>query len=402
MSTMASDIDDRWSAFCRDSNAYLEGAPEGPLAGLSFGAKDLYDVAGFRTGGGNPDWRDTHAAAESTAPLVSMLVDAGATMVGKTITDEISRGIFGENAFYGTPVNPSAPERVPGGSSSGSAVAAAAGAVDFSLGTDTGGSIRVPSSFCGIFGIRTTHGRIPFEGVLPQAPSFDTLGWMARTSDVFARVGSVIFDQHIKTHVPSRIVIATDAFEVADRAASDALLQVIDRVWGQYLSCDADRLSGENTLAEWARFQGVIQGREAWQTFSEWIDLNNPRFSFEVADNLLRGAHVCDAQVEEGLKLRATVRARINRLCENNTLIVLPTTPFSAPARGKRRSEMWDLRARVMSLACISGLAGTPQVSMPLAKVDSLPIGVSLIGAPGSDELLIGAALSAAERIGIE
>src|SRR5436190_6782465 len=183
---------DPLNAFCAHATARLQGAPAGPLAGLTFAAKDLFDIAGHVTGAGNPDWLARHAPAERTAPLVQALVDAGATMVGKTHTDELSRGIFGENVHYGTPINPRAPGRVPGGSSSGSAVAVAGQLVDFALGTDTGGSVRVPASFCGIYGLRPSHGRLPFEGVLPQAPSFDTIGWFARTPDLLARIAGVL------------------------------------------------------------------------------------------------------------------------------------------------------------------------------------------------------------------
>ena len=125
MTTTRQSLDDHVHAFCHDTAAYLAGAPAGPLAGLTFAAKDIFDVAGYITGGGNPDWQATHAAATRTAWAVQVLVDAGASMVGKTITDEITRGILGENPHYGTPVNPMAPERVPGGSSSGSASAVA-------------------------------------------------------------------------------------------------------------------------------------------------------------------------------------------------------------------------------------------------------------------------------------
>ena len=161
MTTNRPPLNDTLNAFCTDTDAYLDGAPGGPLSGLTFAAKDIFDVAGHVTGGGNPDWKATHLPAERNAWIVQTLVDAGAAMVGKTHTDELTRGILGENAHYGTPVNPRAPGRVPGGSSSGSAAAVAGGLVDFALGSDTGGSVRIPASFCGLYGLRPTHGRIP-------------------------------------------------------------------------------------------------------------------------------------------------------------------------------------------------------------------------------------------------
>jgi amidase len=216
---------DPLNAFCAHASARLQGAPAGPLARLSFAAKDLFDIAGHVTGAGNPDWLAHHAPAERTAPVVQALVDAGATMVGKTHTDELSRGIFGENAHYGTPINPKAPGRVPGGSSSGSAAAVAGALVDFALGTDTGGSVRIPASFCGIFGIRPTHGRLPLEGVVGQAPSFDTVGWFARDAHLLARVGEVLLATETKSAPRLRqLIIATDAFAIAEPATAAALL----------------------------------------------------------------------------------------------------------------------------------------------------------------------------------
>src|ERR687896_1917055 len=202
--TLTSKLEDPFNAFCKDSDAYLRGATEGPLSGLSFAAKDIFDVAGHVTGGGNPDWKATHGPAERTAWVVRVLVEAGATMVGKTITDEITRGIFGENAHYGTPVNPHAPGRVPGGSSSGSAAAVAGGLVDFALGSDTGGSVRAPASYCGIYGLRPTHGRVSLEHVRPLASSFDTAGWFARDPGVMERVGSVLFGEETEDTVAPR------------------------------------------------------------------------------------------------------------------------------------------------------------------------------------------------------
>ena len=207
---------DPYNAFCTQPPIRIEGAPKGPIAGLTFAVKDLFDFAGHVTGAGNPDWQRTHEPARITAVVVERLVSAGATALGKTHTDELSRGIFGENAHFGTPVNPRAPGRVPGGSSSGSAAAVAGELTDFALGTDTGGSVRVPASFCGIYGIRPTHGRLPLTGVVGQAPSFDTVGWFARDPNLLARVGAVLFGKEIAATLPNRLVIAEDAFAIAD------------------------------------------------------------------------------------------------------------------------------------------------------------------------------------------
>ncbi len=247
-------VNDRLNAFCTDSHAYLEGSPGGPLSGLTFAAKDIFDVAGHVTGGGNPDWKATHDPAEATAWVVQALVDSGATMVGKTITDELTRGIFGENVHYGTPVNPRAPGRVPGGSSSGSASAVAGGLVDFALGSDTGGSVRVPSSFCGLYGLRPTHGRVSFEGFMIQAPTFDTIGWFARDMTTFARVAQVVLQTSLGPPEPTELVIAQDAFRLADPEVENSLRAAVDVIGEMIGHIRTERLA-PNSLADWSEQQ---------------------------------------------------------------------------------------------------------------------------------------------------
>src|ERR1700728_3853832 len=200
------------NAFVPGPRSRIDGAAGGPLSGLTFAAKDLFDVAGVPTGGGNHDWARWNPMPAKHAWAVQTLLDAGATLIGKTITDEVSLGILGENAFDGTPLNTKAPDRVPGGSSSGSAAAVAAGLCDTALGTDTGGSVRVPASFCGLYGIRPTHRRLDLTGMLPQAPSADTTGWFARDADTFARVSAVMLREAPSVPLPHRLLIAVDAF----------------------------------------------------------------------------------------------------------------------------------------------------------------------------------------------
>ncbi|MEK9964844.1 MAG: amidase [Rhodospirillaceae bacterium] len=381
-------FDDPYGAFCTDTDAYLAGAADGPLAGLTFAAKDLYDVAGHVTGGGNPDWKRTHGPAEETSWPVAALVAAGATMVGKTHTDELSRGIFGENSHYGTPENPAAPGHVPGGSSSGSAAAVAGGLVNLALGTDTGGSVRVPASFCGLVGMRTTHGRIPFANAIDQAPSFDTVGWFARDAKTFARAGAVLLDGEIGDRPPPRLVVGTDLFAYADPAVREALDGPLERV--RAVTRDhAEADVAPEGIETWFGHQATLQGREAWETFGDWIDGTDPRFGFEVTENFLIGRNWPDDARAEAMAARPGYRARIEELLGGDGVIALPTTPFPAPPRGETRSAQKARRFRVIAMTCLSGLAGTPQINLPLATVDGRPQGLSLIGPRGADELLI-------------
>jgi amidase len=161
---------DPLGAFCRHNHASLAGSGKGPLAGLTFAVKDLFHIRGHRTGFGHPDWLRTHPPARRTAAAVKSLLAAGASMVGRTHCDELCYSLTGENIHYGAPVNVNARGRIAGGSSNGSAAAVAGELVDFALGSDCGGSIRIPASYCGIFGMRPTWGRVPLDDAVPFGP----------------------------------------------------------------------------------------------------------------------------------------------------------------------------------------------------------------------------------------
>ena len=388
MATNRRSFHDHLNAFCKDTGAYLQGAPDGPLSGLTFAAKDILDVAGYVTGVGNPDWKETQPAADKTAWTVQTLVDSGATMAGKTITDELTRGIFGENAHYGTPTNPRAPGRVPGGSSSGSASAVAGGLVDFALGSDTGGSVRVPSSFCGLYGLRPTHGRIPLDGILIQAPSYDTIGWFADDPETFARVGEVLLRSQISESRPKNLVIAEDAFELADPEVVAALKPKVDLVSSLFGETINQRLSPIG-LIEWSAQQLVLQGREAWESARDWLDRVNPRLSFEVGERYGLARQITDADIAAARAARGEILKRMDEVFAEGAFICLPTTVSPAPPTGQKLSDRTTLRSRNSALTSVAGTTGTPQINLPLADLNGLPVGLSLIGPPGADEQLI-------------
>ena len=380
---------DNLDAFCNDTDAYLDGKPGGPLSGLTFAAKDIFDVAGHVTGGGNPDWKATHPPAERNAWIVETLVDAGATMVGKTHTDELTRGILGENAHYGTPINTKAPDRVPGGSSSGSAAAVAGGLVDFALGSDTGGSVRIPASFSGLYGLRPTHGRIPLEGILMQAPSYDTIGWFTRDAKTYAKVAAAVFQSEIPEFTPSRLVIAQDAFEEADREVSAVLMPLAEKIGALAGSSTTMRLS-PNGLTEWAVQQNVLQSEEAWDSVKNWVDQVNPRFSFWVSERYNLAISLTETELKEAAILREGVRARMDEVFAGGGFVCLPTAVSPAPLRGLPTSAKKEVQGRLSRLSCIAGTTGRPQLSMPLGEVNGLPVGLSIMGDLGADEELIG------------
>jgi amidase len=382
---------DPLNAFVLGGDITIEGAKEGPLTGLTFAAKDVFDIAGYVTGAGNPDWRRLAEPATATAWAVTALLQAGARLVGRTHTDELTRGIFGDNAHYGTPNNPRAPGHVPGGSSSGSAVAVAGGLAKLALGTDTAGSTRVPASFCGIYALRPTLGRIPQDGMLGQSPTFDTVGLMADEPDLLARMGEVLLRQAVSDARPAKVVVLDDAFAFADPDVAKAVEAVLPRIAEAVAPMTHARLSPV-TLFEWLPHQNAIQGAEAWATFGDWINRANPRFGFEVADNFLRGAKVTQRALQAARGFSTKARRWVDLALNGNAVLVLPTTPVVAPPLHSPRSMMWDIRSRIVTLTSIAGMAGCPQISLPLANVGGLPVGVSLIGPRGSDAMLLGLA----------
>ena len=379
------------SPFVAGSGLRIAGAASGPLAGLTFAAKDLFDVAGYPTAGGNPDWARWNPVPTRHAWAVQRLLDAGATLIGKTITDEVSLGILGENPFDGTPLNPKAPDRVPGGSSSGSASAVAQGLCDTALGTDTGGSVRVPASFCGLYGIRPTHGRLDVTGMLPQAPTSDTTGWFARDAETFARVAEVLLGESVVSDTPARLVIAVDAFGFADAETSAALQPLVARLSALVKEVRDDVLAPPG-LSVWARAQRTLQPYEAWLTFKEWIDRVNPRLQYSVARALALGSTISDSDRHWAALMRSEARARLTWLLPAGTILCMPTTPFPAPRKGLPLATVEPLRSRIHCLAAHGGLAGMPQVTLPGAGVDGLPVGLSILGARGSDAMLIAVA----------
>ena len=379
------------NAFVPGPRVQIEGAAGGPLSGLTFAAKDLFDVAGVPTGGGNHDFARANPIPTRHAWAVQTLLDAGASLVGKTITDEVSLGILGENAFDGTPLNSRAPDRVPGGSSSGSAAAVAAGLCDTALGTDTGGSVRVPASFCGLYGIRPTHGRLNLSGMLAQAPSSDTTGWFARDAETFARVSTVLLGEPPAAALPHTLLIAVDAFGFADPEVAAALRPMVDRL-RTLIGSARDEIMAPQGLSVWARAQRSLQPVEAWKTFRAWVERDNPRMAFSVARNLVIAAQIPAEDQAAASLMRQEARGRMAYLLPPGTILCLPTTPFPAPLKGLPLPVLGPLRDRITCLCAQGGLTGVPQVNLPGATVDGAPVGLSIIAGRGGDASLVAVA----------
>ena len=381
-------MNDALGAFCRHTHVALPGSGTGPLAGLSLAVKDVFHIKGHRTGAGNPDWLRTHPAAETTAPAVQRLLDTGAHTVGKTHTDELAYSLNGENVHYGTPVNPNAAGRIPGGSSSGSAAAVAGGLVDFAIGTDCGGSVRLPASYCGIFGFRPTHGRIPLDGIVPLASSFDTVGWFARDASLLEKVGRVFLDDQSDARPPRQLLLASDAFTLAGDAVTTALQPAVNKISTAIGPVRPVTVSSEG-LSEWMQLFRVLQGAEIWANHGTWIRAVQPSFGPDIHKRFEWTATIQQAEVDIAKEKREQVAARMDAFLGEDSVLCLPTAPGIAPLRNTPSDELEAFRAQALSLLCVAGLARLPQVNLPFGTLDGCPIGLSLIGPRGADMLLL-------------
>ena len=365
----------------------VEPAPQGALRGLSFAAKDLFDVAGRLTGCGNPTWRATHAPPQANAALIDHLLRAGARLVGKTRTDEMAYSIEGCNFHEGAPRNPAAPERLTGGSSSGAASAVASQAVDFALGTDTAGSVRVPAAWCGLVGIRPTHGRLSVAGLTPLAPSFDTAGWLARSASLMRKVGVALLGEDT-AGLPEYSLVRDSSIESRATPACAAAL-------GPAFEACAARLSaiGESSLgvdldaaAECLR---ILQANEVWTAHGQWVETHHPRFGPGVAERFEAARMITPDRVREAARQRAHIVARVDGALPPGRILCLPTVAGPAPRRDASPEQLQRQRAQLLPLTALASLTGRPQITLPLGRCDGAPVGFSLLGWRNGDLALL-------------
>ncbi len=389
-------LHDTAHAFVPYPDVPVTRAGTGPLSDLCFAAKDLFDVAGYPTGGGSPIVLAMSGIKTRTAPAVQALLDAGARFVGKTVTDELAFSMNGNNAHFGAPLNGAAPLRITGGSSSGSASAVSSGLCDFALGTDTGGSVRAPANHCGLYGIRPTHGRVPLDGVMDLAPSLDTCGWFARDAATFARVGAVLLgpDPH---PLPSRVRLLqpTDVWSLVEAPVADALAPALARLQSLTGPVDTVDAALDSWDAMYWNFR-YVQAHEAWLTDGPLIERFTPPLGPGVAERFAWSKAVTPAQIEAARVFRGRFRTYLARLLASDGVLVMPTMPDIAPLRSEGEAGLETYRNRAIQMLCLAGLSGFPQISLPLATREGAPLGLSLLGPAGSDRSLI----ALAERLG--
>lgn len=375
----------------------FQGAWEGPLAGLTVAVKDLFAIAGYRIGAGNPTYLDSSRAEKTTAPAVADLLRGGASLRGIARTDEFAYSIAGDNAHYGTPPNGALPGALPGGSSSGPASAVATGQAEIALATDTAGSVRVPASYQGLWGLRTTHGLVPRQGLLPLAQSFDTVGWLTRDGATLRRVADwcLSYDGSESTEsvygesggdLPWRFLVpaeALDAVEPETRAAFERMV------------ADAGLPTEPVSLGDLDRYLvpfRTVQGAEAWRNNGEWLRAHPGAVGPAVAERFRAAAAITEADEADARARLAPLRRRLEELVQDAVLL-LPTVPGPAPLRTNRGERVEAVRQATLRLTTPAAVAGLPALSVPLLTVASqlgpAPVGVCLVARAGTDIALV-------------
>lgn len=384
------------------------------LAGLTFAINDIFELEDYVTGFGNPDWARTHEAAEKTAVTVTALLKNGAVCVGKTVTGELGFGVSGENIHYGTPINPEMPAHVPGGSSSGSAVAVAAGLVDFALGTDTIGCIRIPAAFCGLLSYRPSHGAVSTIGILPNSQSLDTVGWLARDPSILLRVGHTLLKLNtVEPRRARRLIFADDLFQlskVPKQKAEVVINKAIENLsgyqpqqhinFGQHISLNVPSLKGfldqstnmQNGISNLKALSSAmvsLQRHEFKTNHEDWVKSVEPKLALDVSDNLLTAINTTHEKIKALYDIRKELRACMQILLKDDGILVIPTVADPPLKLNSKKRDTVESHNRALILSSIASMSGCCQVTIPLGKNDGCPISVSFITFHGGDKFLL-------------
>uniref|UniRef100_A0A6M2EPY9 Amidase domain-containing protein n=1 Tax=Populus davidiana TaxID=266767 RepID=A0A6M2EPY9_9ROSI len=384
------------------------------LAGLTFAINDIFELEDYVTGFGNPDWARTHEAAEKTAVTVTALLKNGAVCVGQTVMGELGFGVSGENMHYGTPINPEIPAHVPGGSSSGSAVAVAAGLVDFALGTDTIGCIRIPAAFCGLLSYRPSHGTVSMIGVLPNSQSLDTVGWLARDPSILLRVGHTVLKLNtVEPRRARRLIFADDLFQlskVPKQKAEGVISKAFENLsgyqpqqhinFGQHISLNVPSLKGfrdqstklQNGISNLKALSSAmvsLQRHEFKTNHEDWVKSVEPKLASDVSDNVLTAINTTHENIKALYDIRKELRACMQILLKDNGILVIPTVADPPSKLNSKKRDTVESHNRALILSSIASMSGCCQVTIPLGKNDGCPISVSFITFHGGDKFLL-------------
>lgn len=375
-------------AFVRENHIAKQGSGEGPLKGLVFAAKDVFKVMGSTVGNGHPEWLRTHEPDDFTSSIIVRLLDAGADLVGKTVCDELCFSISGENWNYGCPLNPHDPRRFTGGSSAGSGAATAGGLVDFALGSDCLGSVRIPGAYNGVLCIRPTYRRVPSDGEAPYCASMDVLGFLANSPDTFKKVGRVMLGEDEKPNKVKRLLIAKDCMDSVDKDVVDALQPAIEHI-GAALGDVREVTVSKEGLDKWVEIFRIIQGYEVWESYGSWYNKYRPFLNRGPKERLEWASTITRRQYKEAYAQRQAIIDQVDALVEDGGVLCMPTAASVAPLRTASLEEISATRLQSTKMLCISPLSGTPQINLPMIKQHDVPLGLTLIGARGTDLTIV-------------
>lgn len=384
-----------------------------PLSGLTFAVSDNFDVKGYTSGYGSADWKRTHEATSNTAEVVKTMLRNGATCVGRTVMGQLGFGILGENKNYGTPINPQKPSYVPGGSSSGSAVAVAAQIVDFALGTDTVGCVRVPAAFCGILGFRPSHGLVSTVGVLPNSQSLDTVGWFASDPSVLLRLGHALLRFNpLEPKRTRRIIIADDLFQFSKiplQRTVSVLSKAMDKLsgyqtpkhiqFGQYIASDVPSLKllceestnkqTATTLKALSSAMLFLQRHQFKINHEEWVKSIKPKLGPDISNRVWAAINTTQENVKSLYKVKEEMLAAIRSLLKDDGILIIPTVSDPPLKLNYKKSLLDEFSDRTYALLGIANMSGGCQVTVPLGKHDDSPVSISLIASHGNDKFLL-------------
>jgi amidase len=377
-------VEDRWNAFSPYPYAEVQCADTGPLCGLRLAVKDLFDVAGYPTAAGNPVLLAASGIKAQTAPVVQTLLDAGAQFVGKANTDELAYSLIGDNIHFGMPINPVYPDRIPGGSSSGSAVAVAAKLADIGLGTDTSGSVRLPAAINGLVGWRPTHGSLSTGGLRSLAPTFDVPGFItARLEPMTAIMDAVGLPSTVGRL--SSILIVEDVLQAVEPGMAEAIVVSIKSTGLPMQTVRSVASIGLDDLA--AAFLTILQ-KEAWESNRVLFEQHGSTIAPGIAARLVAGSYHDAADVQEARRICSAFRNETAHLLAGGKLLALPTLAIDAPPRHASTDLLAAFRSASIRLLCLAGLGGYPQLAFPVSGTGR-KLSLSLMGGLNADRLLV-------------
>ncbi len=386
-----------------ESNAFIEEFELGPwssgtLSGLKFAVSDLIDIEERPTGCGNPAWLEQRPPAACNALCVDILLSSGAQCIGKTKSDEFTFSLLGQSSFTGTPLNPRAPERVPGGSSSGAASAVACGHVNFAISLDSGASTQVSANNCGLFGWRSKPGKVPMAGILPVSPSFDTLGVLASSASALGPVAELLSCVEmpiLKGDV--EIFLLTDAWSKANESSKAGLQSALERLEDcaarQARELSLKRIcsdNGGNDLQNWYQTYFELFCMESWSSIGTWVEDRKPELGQEARANVHRARMTDRSESVKFYKRRELFSQAINEFLAQNKIICIPASSELAPKKGfiPGVDDPGNYQQTMLSLASLSAIGRLAQLTIPLSESNGVPVGLSLLAS--NESVLLG------------